>query len=408
MKPALVIEYVDQINGSKGYAVVDRFINGVAGGGIRIREGLTKNEVIQLARTMTNKFALLEPQLGGAKFGIDYDPKKPDKCHVLNRFVESLREIYLTCCVTGADLNTTEDEVITALEMAGIPSPQFALARAFYHDSDSVNEAINRLAKGIALPVDGIPMNDAITGFGACQSAATALSMNGTSIDKARITIQGFGKVGGSAAKSICNLGGQIIAVSDVDAAIIYEKGLDCELLLQNRDEYGVIQKGKLPENYQILDRDSLLYMPTDVLITAAISNVICDSNVNLVKANIIVEGANNSVTPSAMKTLAARGTLVIPDFVASGGAAFLYGALIGNYVDLSVESILSTWDTLIRQNTYDVVALLAENRICPIEAAQQLSDERIRKYYQSGGSRVPQDFKSFQIDSHLELSWNW
>ncbi len=408
MNPALVIEYVDKINGSKGYAVVDRFINGVAGGGIRIREGLTKEEVIQLAKTMTNKFALLEPQLGGAKFGLDYDPKELDKCELLNRFIGSLKEIFLTCCVTGADLNTTEDEVVSALEAAGVPSPQFALARACYSDNCSIDEAISRLAKGIALPVDGIQMNDAITGYGVCQSAVKALAMNGVSIDQARITIQGFGKVGGSAAKSISKLGGRIIAVSDIEAAILNENALDCEQLLHNRNGYGVIHKGRLPGNYQIVDRDSLLYMPADVLITAAISNVICDSNVHLVKAKIIVEGANNSITPSAMKTLAKRGILVIPDFIASGGAAFLYGALIGNYVDLTVESILSTWDSLIQQNTYDVVTLLTEKGICPIEAAQQLSHKRISEYYQSGGSRIPQAFKTVQLEPNLKLSYNW
>ena len=406
MAPYLVMDYKDPINGAKGYAVVDTFINGVAGGGIRMREGLTQNEVVDLAHTMTLKFSLLEPILGGAKFGLDYNPKNPDKAKVLQRFVCALKDFFLNCCVTGADINTTENEIIEALRKAGIPCPQYALAKAYCHDEEAVKEAILRFSKGISLRVDDFVMNDAITGYGVCCSAEKAMEILKLPIETSKIAIQGFGKVGAPAAMYLSRLGATIVAISDVEATIFCESGLDIGFFHNNRDELGVIRKINLPSRYKILERDSLLYLPVDILIPAAVSNVINSENESEIKAQLIVEVANNSIVTSANQLLENHGILVVPDFVANGGAAFLYGALIAHLVEPAPDSIMSSWKSLVQSNTTKVIELSREKNICTRDAAVLLSQVNINNYIGNGGSSLPEGLALLQTESSLTISY--
>src|SRR5512145_2820158 len=129
----LVIEYRDDKFDARGYLAIDMLVNGVAGGGCRMKKGLTRAEVITLAETMTRKFTLIEPHLGGAKCGLDFDPTRPEKLIVMQRFFEYIRSFLFNCYVTGADLNTNEHEIIACTRAIGLPCPQYALAKSLGH-----------------------------------------------------------------------------------------------------------------------------------------------------------------------------------------------------------------------------------------------------------------------------------
>lgn len=384
--PMLVVAYEDEIFGARGYLVIDMLVNGVAGGGIRMRQGVTAEDVTKLAQVMTLKFTLVEPNIGGAKCGIDYDYRRPDKLIVMQRFVDFIRPFLGTCYVTGADLNTNEDEVIACMRSIRIDCPQFALARRLGNEK----ARIDRFNAGIELPLPGpgnIRLNAAATGqsiFAAVQAALPEHTTAGRTV-----AIQGFGNVGGSAAKFFFEDGAKVVAVSDRDGLIYCRDGLDIDLLLSKRDDkYKLVFSNLLkdqdrPPDYEFFsDPDDILDVDAEIFVPAADSELITEKNYRRLKANLISCGANDPFRPAELEErFFEMGKLVIPDFIANAGTAILYHELIQGETELGLEQLLARINARVQDAVREALALSKQQAISPRQAAEQIAREKIDEY---------------------------
>lgn len=281
-EPMLVAHYSDPPTGAEAWLVVDTFLHGVAGGGIRMAPEVNESLIRQLAATMSVKLSILQPPLGGGKCGIRYNPRAADNKDVLCRVVRAFAPFLQNCWVTGSDLGTDWHDVVAACrDHAGIPHPQYALMKAYSSHDDVVEAGIERLSLGTSLLLDDsidLRMSNAVTGWTVYASTEEALFTRGESLKGKRVAIQGFGAVGGSAAKFLYQAGAKIVAVSDELGAILAPKGkgLDIPRLLSLRTPPGrkVVERTKLKDEYEYTDRDAVLYLPVDVLIPAAGSHI--------------------------------------------------------------------------------------------------------------------------------------
>ncbi|MFJ6124055.1 Glu/Leu/Phe/Val dehydrogenase dimerization domain-containing protein [Streptomyces griseoviridis] len=328
------ITWTDHVTGRQGFLVVDRLVRGVASGGLRMRAGCTLEEVIGLARGMTMKEALhYDPQgryipLGGAKGGIDCDPRDPAAYGVLVRFLRAVRPTVENVWTTGEDLGLTQDLVDRAAAEAGLVSS----IQAVYPLLDDETAARRRLADAFAVEVDGIGLDELVGGCGVAESALAALDRAGLPYREARVAVQGLGTMGGATARFLSRAGLAVVAVADVKGTIANPDGLDVEALLAARDAYGTVDRAALRPSDAELPGDAWLSAEVEVLVPAAVSYAIDAANQEAVTARWIVEAANMPVLPEAEEALAARGVTVLPDVVVNSGTnAWWWWTLFGD-----------------------------------------------------------------------------
>jgi len=385
-EPMLVIDYHDDKFDARGYLVIDMLVNGVAGGGCRMKPGLARAEMITLAETMTRKFTLIEPHIGGAKCGIDFDPTRPEKLIVMQRFFEYIRSFLFNCYVTGADLNTNEHEIIACTKAIGLPCPQYALAKSLGQEE----RRIQRFYEGIGLSVNGrvnLVMNDAATGFGICAAAQRVVAPQ--SLRDCSIALQGFGNVGGSVAKFLFDRGAKIEALSDRFGTVYCKDGLDIDFLLSQRDErtkavFPVLHnRAQCPAGYELLaDTEAIYGFGADVFIPVADSGIITEKNYSHIRARHIVCGAN---APFASMEIEERlfdlGKIVVPDFIANAGTAALYNTLMKEEGPVSVASLRQSIEDQIGKATAEALDKSSREKISPRTAAEIIAAEKINAY---------------------------
>ncbi|MET8786685.1 Glu/Leu/Phe/Val dehydrogenase dimerization domain-containing protein [Streptomyces sp. NPDC004589] len=332
--PLITLVWTDHVTGHRGYLVVDRLVRGVASGGLRMRPGCTLDEVAGLARGMTMKEALhYNPEgryvpLGGAKGGIDCDPRAPEAYDVLVRYLRAMRPYVETVWTTGEDLGLTQDLVDRAAAEAGLVSS----IQAVYPLLTDEAAARERLADAFALEVDGIGLDALVGGCGVAESVLTALDRAGVPYAGTRVAVQGFGTMGGATARFLARAGLSVVAVADVKGTIAHPEGLDVEALLAARDAYGTVDRGALRPTDRELPGDAWLSAEAEVLVPAAVSYAIDTENQELITARWIVEAANMPVLPDAEDLLAARGVSVLPDVVVNSGTnAWWWWTLFGD-----------------------------------------------------------------------------
>ncbi|MGO1052380.1 Glu/Leu/Phe/Val dehydrogenase dimerization domain-containing protein [Crossiella sp. CA198] len=318
--PLLELTWTDPITGKRGFLVIDRLVRGVCSGGLRMREGCTLAEVRGLARGMTAKEALnYDPAarylpLGGAKGGIDCSPYDPESRAVLRRYLQAVRPYLERSWTTGEDLGLRQDTLDEVVAEVGLRSS----IQAVFPLLDDEPAAIQRLADAFAVKVDGISLDELVGGAGVAQAALTAMAELNLPQDGARVVIQGFGSMGGATARFLAEAGLRVVGIADVHGTIANPEGLDVERLLLTRDPFGAIDRTQLRPTDQELPREAWLTLDTEVLVPAAVSYCVNTANHSRVAARLIVEAANMPVTPEAEAPLAARGVVVIPDFVAN------------------------------------------------------------------------------------------
>ncbi|MFE4664855.1 Glu/Leu/Phe/Val dehydrogenase dimerization domain-containing protein [Streptomyces sp. NPDC056716] len=332
--PLLSLTWTDHVTGRTGYLVVDRLVRGVASGGLRMREGCTLDEVTGLARGMTMKEALhYDPgsryvPLGGAKGGIDCDPRSPQAYGLLVRYLRAMRPYIESCWTTGEDLGLTQDLVDRAAAEAGLVSS----VQAVHPLLDDESAARQRLADAFAVEVDGIGLDELVGGCGVAESALTALDRAGVPYAGTRAAVQGLGTMGGATARFLARAGLTVTAVADVLGTIANPAGLDVEALLAARDAYGTVDRTALRREDRELPADGWLSADAEVLVPAAVSYAIDATNQHRVTARWIVEAANMPVTGAAEELLAARGVTVLPDVVVNSGTnAWWWWTLFGD-----------------------------------------------------------------------------
>ena len=351
-EPYLRLHWEDDLTGARGYLVVDTLVGGLATGGTRMRAGCTMREVEDLARGMTRKTAAFDLPIGGAKGGIDFDPKDPRAVDVLTRFCEAMHPFLDRHWVTAEDLGVTQqliDEVFARLGMR--QSYHAAIER-----STDCAATAERIYRGLNAQVPGGLLGDVIGGYGVAQACLAAAYVRGLEIDRTSVAIQGVGTMGGGAAWYLHEAGMRVVALADAAGTLYDPAGLDVPALLEIRDRYGEIDRDAVPARVQRLDRDQILGMDVDILVPAAVSYAITEQNCTQVTAPIVVEAANAATTIDAELDLTARGIAVLPDFVANAGAvAWAWWLILGEVDDQPESSFLR----LSREMTAKVADLL-------------------------------------------------
>ncbi|MBM7229278.1 glutamate dehydrogenase [Dietzia cinnamea] len=352
-EPYLRLHWEDDQTCARGYLVVDTLVGGLATGGTRMRAGCTLREVEDLARGMTRKTAAFDLPVGGAKGGIDFDPKDPRAVEVLGRFCEAMRPFLDRHWVTAEDLGVPQhliDEVFGRLGMR--QSYHAAIERS----ADPAATA-DRIFRGLNAEVPGGLLGDVIGGYGVAQACLAAAHVRGWDIERTSVAIQGVGTMGGGAAWYLHEAGMRVVALADAAGTLYDPAGLDVPALLATRDRFGEIDRAAVPARVQRLDRDSILGMDVDVLVPAAVSYAITAENCAQVTAPIVVEAANAATTADAELDLTTRGIAVLPDFMANAGAvAWAWWLILGEVDDRPETSFLR----LGREMTAKVADLLA------------------------------------------------
>ncbi|WP_405774511.1 Glu/Leu/Phe/Val dehydrogenase dimerization domain-containing protein [Streptomyces sp. NBC_01538] len=378
--PLLSLTWTDHLTGRQGFLVVDTLVRGVSSGGLRMREGCTLDEVTGLARGMTMKEALhYNPAgryvpLGGAKGGVDCDPRDPAAYGVLVRYLRAMRPYVESVWTTGEDLGLTQDLVDRAAAEAGLVSS----IQAVYPLLDDENAARERLADAFAVEVDGIGLDELVGGCGVAESVLAALDRARVPYAGTRVAVQGLGTMGGATARFLTRAGLTVVAVADVKGTIANPAGLDIEALLTARDAYGTVDRAVLRADDRELSGEAWLSVAAEVLVPAAVSYAVDTVNQREIGARWIVEAANMPVLPEAEELLAARGIVVLPDVVVNSGTnAWWWWTLFGD-IGADAEKAFAYTRRSMRALIDQVLARAEADGTTPRAAAHAIVEDRL------------------------------
>jgi glutamate dehydrogenase (NAD(P)+) len=288
-----------------GYRVLHNTSRGPAKGGIRFDMQVTLDEVKALAAWMTWKCAVVNVPFGGAKGGVICDPSK-----MSNGELERLTRRYTSGIIDtlGPDSDVPAPDVNTNERMM-----------AWIMDTYSMHKrhTVTAVVTGKPVSMGGSLGRREATGRGCMFVTREALKHLRMQMRGAKVAVQGFGNVGSISAQLMHNEGATIIAVSDKHGGIYNPKGIDIDAALTY-----VASKKSLAgfPGAEAITNEQLLALECDVLVPAAMENVITAENARSIKAKIICEGANGPTTPAADAILREKGVFVIPDILANAG----------------------------------------------------------------------------------------
>jgi glutamate dehydrogenase (NAD(P)+) len=373
-EPRLRVIWTDPVTGRKGYAVIDRMVNGLAGGGTRMRSGVTLEEVERLARTMSYKNGAFNLPGGGAKGGIDIDPHDPESRGMLSRYVRAMRPLYRGGWGTAEDLGVSQELLTEVFAEQGVG----LTVQAMLDRSGDAAAAGRRVTQGLAIKVDGIGLADCIGGYGVAEAAASAAEHKGWKLSEMRAVVQGFGSMGGSSARYLARLGAKVVGVVDVNGVITNPQGLDVEHLLASRSTLGEVERSALGSGDRQGPRESWLDIDADILVPAAVADVITKDNASKVKARLVVEAANIPTTDEGARLLFERGVVVIPDYVANGGAnAWWWWTLLG-VIEADADQSFKQVSSVMRETVTRMLERAEAQGITPRQAADELSMQNL------------------------------
>jgi len=315
-EPYLRVVWTDPVTGRNGYLVIDRLVRGIAGGGTRVRRGVTLQEVERLARTMTLKNGSLNVPSGGAKAGLDTSIDEPGGHEMLVRFLTAVKPILESRWATAEDLGITQEELDAAFREIGLPLSVYAGLKV----GGDFDGSLKRVKEGLSVSSEGIGLADLIGGFGVAEAAFAALAKAGLPVAGSRAVVQGFGSMGGGTARYLARKGVKVVGVVDVKGCVVNPDGLDVESLLAHRSPAGDVDRSQLPAGATERPREEWLDIEAEVLVPAALADVLTEENADRVRAKVVVEAANNPTRAEADEILLKRNVVVVPDILANAG----------------------------------------------------------------------------------------
>ncbi|OGS28032.1 MAG: hypothetical protein A2297_02080 [Elusimicrobia bacterium RIFOXYB2_FULL_48_7] len=293
----------------EGYVVYHNTVRGAAKGGIRIAGNVTLDETTDLAERMTLKTALVGIPFGGGKSGIRMDSKNLssyDKKEIIKEYVHLLRNDL----VSGA--------YIPAPDMGTGPK-EMAIIYGELHIPECVT--------GKPVGIGGLPGRKEATGYGVATSAIHACKKYlKKEVKGVKMAVQGFGNVGSWAAHFLNEKGAKVVAISDVSGGLYNKEGLDINKLSEYVKTKGVVSG--FPGADKLSNEELLALDDIEVLIPAALENVINEKTAPKIKAKIIVEGANGPTTTEGDKIIDNNGIILVPDILANSGG------VIASYIE--------------------------------------------------------------------------
>jgi glutamate dehydrogenase (NAD(P)+) len=371
-EPYLRVTWTDAVTGRRGYVVIDCLVRGISGGGTRVRRGVTMREVERLARTMTLKNGALNVPAGGAKAGLDCDITEPGAHDLLVRFLRAMKPLLETRWATAEDLGITQDELDSAFQEIGLELSVHAGLKV----AGDFDAAIDRVRRGLSVRSAGIGLADLIGGYGVSEAAAAALGQLGLPVDGATAAVQGFGSMGGGSARALARMGVRVVGVVDVHGCVVDERGLDVARLLAHRSPTGEIDRSNLPAGAAERPRDEWLEVDADVLVPAALADVLTEENAARVRARVVVEAANIPTTDWAGRSLHQRGVVVIPDFVANSCANGWWWMVMLGLIEPTERAAYDYAAMTIHDTVGRLLRLSAERGITPREAAVEIATQ--------------------------------
>ncbi len=361
-QPEIVFEWHDSDTEAEGWIVINSLRNGAAGGGTRMREGLTREEVVSLAKVMEVKFSVCGPAIGGAKSGINFNPRDPRRNEVLRRWYKAAYPILKNYYGTGGDLNVDElKDVIPITEALGLWHPQEGIVNGHLNTTSGEKvKVIGQLRNGCAKIVEDaryVPDNhkyavaDLITGFGVAESIHHYYDIfRGRSLEGKTAIIQGWGNVASAAAGYLTLHGAKILGIIDREGGVIRPEPMG----LEDIKHLFVTKAGNQLAASDMISfeeaNERIWKLGADIFIPGAASKLVTRQQVDEMLAGgleVIACGANVPFEddgiffgPTAEYTdLQAS---LIPDFIANCGMARVFAYFMQPNAEMTDEAIFS------------------------------------------------------------------
>ncbi len=362
-----------EIGNFVGYRVQHDSSRGPFKGGLRYHPQVDTDEVAALASLMTWKTAVVDVPYGGGKGGIQVDPKKLSRGELerlTRKFVQRIHDFI------GPKIDIPAPDMGTDGQVMAWIANEYAKFHGFEPG----------VVTGKPVELHGIVGREEATGRGVATITREIVKRQGKTLDGMSIAIQGFGNVGSISARFLAGMGAKIVAISDVTGGAYAPEGLDLEELTRFAKTNGGIKgftHGKFVTN------EELLTLPVDILIPAALGDVITTEIAHNMKARLIVEGANNPTFPEADEILNKNGVIVVPDILANaGGVIVSYFEWVQNLQNFrwTYEQVVREQDSKMSQ-AFDKVYEVAKSRNLSLRlAAFYVAIERVAKATELGG----------------------
>lgn len=374
-----------RIKNFRGYRVQYNNARGPYKGGIRFHPHVDLDEIKALAFWMMIKCAVVDLPYGGAKGGVELNPKELSERELQELSREYVRALYLQI---GPKIDIPAPDVYTNEQIMGWMMDQYSRLKGYTY-----------LGAFTGKPVDigGITARSTATARGGFYLLEKIVQDINKKPQDVRIAIQGFGNAGAIFAQIAHEAGYKIVGLSDSQGAIVAKNGMaiDPAVVMRRKQKKGLIDgmycKGTVcdEKNFSKATNEQLLTMPCDVLIPAAIENQITQKNAKKIKAKYVIELANGPTTPEADKILSERGITVIPDVLANAGGVTV------SYFEWLQNMQNTVWTESETNRKLAEIMLGAYHAICVMKnkydvdhrtAAFILAVERIEKAMQGRG----------------------
>ena len=340
-----------------GYRVVHNTARGPGKGGIRFDLGVTPDEVRALAAWMTWKCAVVDLPFGGAKGGVHCDPfelSDRERERVMRRYTAAIaHSLGPDRDVPAPDVNTNERSMAWLLDTY----------------SAHAGHTVPAVVTGKPIALGGSLGRREATGRGCMIAAIRALRYLGVDTRAATVAVQGFGNVGSVAATMLADAGARGVGIGDRTGACFRQDGIDVDDAMAWTRGHGTLEGYP---NADPITNDELLTLSVDVLVPAALGNVITTRNAADIRARIVCEAANGPTTSAAEEILDDRGVLVIPDILANaGGVTVSYFEWVQNRTGFAwSEREVNERLTGIMERAFDEVLGIATGRRISLRSA--------------------------------------
>ncbi|WP_242085487.1 Glu/Leu/Phe/Val dehydrogenase dimerization domain-containing protein [Aestuariivivens sediminis] len=368
--PEIVFNWKDAETEAEGWVVINSLRGGAAGGGTRMREGLDMNEVLSLAKTMEIKFTVSGPPIGGAKSGINFNPKDPRKKGVLERWYAVVSPLLKSYYGTGGDLNVDEThEVIPITEESGVWHPQEGVFNGYFKptEADKINR-IGQLRQGVIKVIENplyspdvtrkYTIADMITGFGVAEAVKQYYNIYGGTVKGKRAVVQGFGNVGAAAAFYLSQMGAKIVGIIDSVGGLINVEGFSFEDI----SNLFLAKKGNTLESDNLIPfeeiNEKIWSIKTEIFAPCAASRLITihqidemiDSGLEVISCGANVPFADKEIFFGPIMEHTDYKVSLIPDFISNCGMARVFAYFMERRVQMTDEAIFNDTSNRIRQ----------------------------------------------------------
>jgi glutamate dehydrogenase/leucine dehydrogenase len=377
-KPEVVFEWKDEHTDAEGWIVINSLRGGAAAGGTRMRIGVTKNEVLSLAKTMEIKFTVAGPPIGGGKSGINFDPRDPRKKEVLQRWYAAVKPLLKIYYGTGGDMNVDEvDEVMPMCEAEGILFPLEGIVNGHHKkDEEGKMKIINQLKEGVPLivridkltpnPNKDYSVGDLITGYGVSEAILHYYNIYGGEVKGKRVIVQGWGNVAGAAAYYLAQAGAIIVGIIDINGGVINKEGYsfdEIRSLLEDRSSNFLEASDLLTfdeVNKQIWEVRAEIFIPAAAsrLLSQSQLDTMIENGLEVISAGANVPFADKEIFFGPISRSADERISVLPDFIANCGMARVFAYLMGDDIEMTDKAIFEDTSNRIRealQKSYDI-----------------------------------------------------